>query len=125
MEMMIIMLSPVFALALFLFLPFYTALPIYIPIFIFGVIVNYKMMRSMKLPVWGGLEEMMGQEAIVIDDIDPEGKVRFRDEIWAATAKGEKLEQGEKARIVGSRGLVLVVANTEEKSNSVEERLPN
>jgi membrane-bound ClpP family serine protease len=125
MEMMIIMLSPVFALALFLFLPFYTALPIYIPIFIFGVIVNYKMMRSIKLPVWGGLEEMMGQEAIVIDDIDPEGKVRFRDEIWAATAKGEKLEQGEKARIVGSRGLVLVVANTEEKSNSVEERLPN
>ena len=57
MEMMIIMFSPVFALTLFLFLPFYTALPIYIPIFIFGVIVNYKMMRSMKLPVCTGLEE--------------------------------------------------------------------
>jgi hypothetical protein len=57
MEMMIIMFSPVFALTLFLFLPFYTALPIFIPIFIFGVIVNYKMMRSMKLPVCMGLEE--------------------------------------------------------------------
>jgi membrane-bound ClpP family serine protease len=125
MEMMIIMFSPVFALALFLFLPFYTALPIYIPIFIFGVIVNYKMMRSMKLPVRTGLEEMMGQEALVIDDIDPEGKVRFKDEIWAATAKGERVELGERVRIVGSRGLVLVVANTREKSNSIEERLPN
>ena len=122
---MIIMLSPVFALALFLFLPFYTAIPIYIPIFIFGVIVNYKMMRSIKLPVRTGLEEMMGQETLVIDDIDQEGKVRFKDEIWAARAKGERLEQGEKARIVGSQGLVLVVANTEEKSKSVEERLPN
>jgi membrane-bound ClpP family serine protease len=125
MEMMIIMFSPVFALALFLFLPFQTALPIYIPIFIFGVIVNYKMMRSMKLPVRTGLEEMMGQEAVVIDDIDPEGKVRFKDEIWAATAKGERLEQGDKVRIVDSQGLVLVVANTGEKSNAIEERLPN
>ena len=123
--MMIIMFSPVFALALFLFLPFYTALPIYIPIFIFGIIVNYKMMRSMKLPVRTGLEEMMGQEAVVIDDIDPEGKVRFKDEIWAATAKDERLEQGDKVRIVGSQGLVLVVANTGEKSNAIEERLPN
>jgi len=114
MEMMIIMFSPLFALALFLFLPFWTALPIYIPIFIFGFIVNFKMMKSMKLPVKTGLEEMMGQEVVVTDDIDPEGKVRFKDEIWIATAKGERLEQGKKVRIVGSQGLMLVVANTEE-----------
>lgn len=115
MEMMIIMFSPVFALALFLFLPFWTALPIYIPIFIFGVIVIYKMMKSIKLPIRTGLEEMMGQEAVVIDDIAPEGKVRIKDEIWAATAKGARLEQGKKVQIVGSQGLVLVVENTEVK----------
>ena len=45
MEMMVIMFSPVFALALFLFLPFRAALPIYFPIFIFGVIVNVKSKR--------------------------------------------------------------------------------
>ena len=123
--MMIIMFSPVFALALFLFLPFRTALPIYIPIFIFGVIVNFKMMKSMKLPVRTGLEEMMGQEAVVIDDIDPEGKVRIKDEIWAATAKGERLEQGRKVRIVESQGLMLVVADTKEKIKSAEGRLAN
>jgi hypothetical protein len=61
---MIIMFSPVFALALFLFLLFYAALPIYMPIFIFGVIVNYKMMKSMKLPVRAGLEEMMGKRRL-------------------------------------------------------------
>jgi membrane-bound ClpP family serine protease len=115
MEMMIVMFSPVFALALFLFLPFWTAFPVYIPIFIFGVIVNFKMMKSMKLPVRTGLEDMMGQEVMVIDDIDPEGKVRFKDEIWAATARGARLEQGKKVKIVGSLGLVLVVENTEIK----------
>ncbi len=113
--MMIVMFSPVFALALFLFLPFWTAFPVYIPIFIFGVIVNFKMMKSMKLPVRTGLEDMMGQEVMVIDDIDPEGKVRFKDEIWAATARGARLEQGKKVKIVGSLGLVLVVENTEIK----------
>jgi membrane protein implicated in regulation of membrane protease activity len=88
MEMVIIMLSPVFALALLLFLPFYAALPIYIPNFIFGVIVNFKMMKCMKLPVRTGLEELIGQEAVVIDYTDPEGKIQTKDEIWTATAKG-------------------------------------
>jgi membrane-bound ClpP family serine protease len=71
-------------------------------------------MKSMKLPVRTGLEDMMGQEVMVIDDIDPEGKVRFKDEIWAATARA-RLEQGKKVKIVGSLGLVLVVENTEVK----------
>ena len=124
MEMMIIMFSPVFALVLFLFLPFWTAIPIYVPIFIFGVIVNVKMMKSMRLPVRTGLEEMMGQEAVVIDDIAPEGKVRIKDEIWASTAKGERFEQGEIVKIVGSRGLLLVVENTKERSNPAKEDLP-
>jgi membrane-bound ClpP family serine protease len=124
MEMMIIMFSPVFALALFLFLPFWTAVPIYIPIFIFGVIVNFKMMKSIKLPVSTGLEEMIGQEAVVIADIDPEGKVRIKDEIWASTAKGERFEKGEIVKIVGYRGLLLVVENAKERSKPAKEDLP-
>ena len=122
--MMIIMFSPVFTLALFLFLPFWTAVPIYIPIFIFGVIVNFKMMKSIKLQVSTGLEEMIGQEAVVIADIDPEGKVRIKDEIWASTAKGERFEKGEIVKIVGYRGLLLVVENTKERSNPAKEDLP-
>jgi len=65
---------------------------------------------------------------VVIDDIDPEGKVRIKDEIWDATAKGEKVEQGERVRIVGSRGLVLVVEDVEEKvypaKGASEKRVP-
>jgi len=62
---------------------------------------------------------------MVIGEIAPEGKVRIKDEIWAATAKGERLGQGEKARIIGSRGLMLVVADTKEKIKSAEGRLAN
>ena len=123
MAMIIIMFSPVFALALFWILPFRTAFTIYVPIFIFGVIVDFKMMKSMKLPVRTGMEPMIGQEAMVIDDIDPEGKVRIKNEIWSATAKGERYEKGEKVKIVGAHGLVLVVENQQDKGS--DKQKPN
>jgi membrane-bound ClpP family serine protease len=113
MAMMIIMFSPVFALVLFWVLPFWTALPIYIPIFIFGFIVNVKMMKSMRLRVKTGSEGMIGKEAEVIEDIDPEGKVRVEDEIWAATGKGKRFDAGKKVKVVGVRGLVLIVEDSE------------
>jgi membrane protein implicated in regulation of membrane protease activity len=117
--MMTIMFAPIFALVLFWVLPFRMALPIYIPIFIFGFIVHFKMMQSMRLPVKTGLEEMIGQEALVVDDIDPEGKVRINSEIWAATAKTGRYEQGGKVRIVGAQGLVLVVEDPQTKGSHV------
>lgn len=120
MDMMIVMFAPLFALVLFWVLPFRTAFPIYIPILIFGVIVNFKMMQSMKLPVKTGLEEMIGRDAIVIDDLDPEGKVRINSEIWTATAKGGRYEQGEKVKIIGARGLLLVVENPQDKRSDEE-----
>jgi membrane protein implicated in regulation of membrane protease activity len=115
--MMTIMFAPIFALVLFWVLPFRMALPIYTPIFIFGFIVNFKMMQSMSLPVKTGLEEMIGQEAVAIDDIDPEGKVRINSELWAATAKGGRYEQGEKVKIIGAQGLVLVVEDPQNKGS--------
>ena len=124
MAMMIIMFAPVFALALFLVLPFWTVLPVYIPILIFGIVVNFKMMKSMKLPVKTGLEEMIGQEAVVIDDIDPEGKVRFKNEIWTAMGNGRRFEKGRVVKIIGARHLVLVVGGPEDKNNPAEEAVP-
>jgi membrane-bound ClpP family serine protease len=46
---------------------------------------------------------------VVIEDIDPEGKVKIKDELWAATAGGKKIAAGEKVRIVKTQGLTLVV----------------
>jgi len=94
--MMIIRFAPVFALVLFLKLPFWMALSIYIPIFFFGFIVNVKMMKSMRLPVKTGLEKMIEQNAVVIEDIDPEGKVQVKDEIWTQRLKANGLIQEEK-----------------------------
>jgi membrane-bound ClpP family serine protease len=115
--MMLLMLSPILALFLFAILPFWVALQIYIPIFLFGAFVNFKMMTSMKLKVQTGIEEMIGEEALVIEDIDPEGKVEIMDEIWKATAKGNTFQKGEKVKVTGAQGLALIVENLQEKSS--------
>jgi membrane-bound ClpP family serine protease len=114
MDMMMVMFSPVLALVLFMVYPFGTALPIYIPILFFGVFINFKMIQSMKLPVKTGLDDMIGEEVWVEEDINPEGKVQIRGEIWAATADGKRLLKGKKAKIVGARGLVLILKDSED-----------
>ena len=113
MEMMIVMVSPLWALALFNFLPLWKALSLYTPIFIFGAL-NIKMMTAMKLPVKTGMEEMIGEEAFVVDNVSPEGKVRINGEIWKARAKNKNFSKGKKARIVGAQGLVLLLGDLED-----------
>jgi membrane-bound ClpP family serine protease len=107
--MPLIMVSPVLALLLFYYLPFSTALPIYIVILIVAGFCHYFMYQSMRARARTGLEAMIGGEALVLEDIDPEGKIRFKTELWNATARGKKIIAGKKVRILAARGLVLIV----------------
>jgi membrane protein implicated in regulation of membrane protease activity len=115
--MMLFMFSPILGLALFFIFPFWTAFPIYIPILLFGAFVNFKMMESMKLKVQTGSEGLMGKEAVVLEDINPEGKVEIMDEIWKATAKGKTFQKGKKVKITGTQGLVLTVDDLQKRSS--------
>jgi membrane-bound ClpP family serine protease len=112
--MPIIMVSPLAALVLFYYLPFGNALLYYIPILIVAGFCHYFMMKSMRAKAETGLEAMIGGEAIVIKSIDQEGKIRFKGEIWTATAQGKKIAEGERVRILGAEGLVLVVEQIHE-----------
>jgi membrane-bound ClpP family serine protease len=109
MEMMIAMFSPILALGLFLVLPFGDALQLYIPIFLFGAFIDIKMMTSMMWPVKTGLEEMIGEEAWVVEEVNPEGKVRINGELWNARTKNKGYSKGDKAKIIGAQGLVLLL----------------
>jgi membrane protein implicated in regulation of membrane protease activity len=58
--------------------------------------------------VQGGAEGMIGERAEVIEACDPDGRVKFRGEIWAARARpGDEFAVGERGRVVGVDGLVL------------------
>jgi membrane-bound ClpP family serine protease len=71
-----------------------------------------------KRRVRTGFEEMNGKEALVLEDIDPEGKVRIDDELWTARAQEGTFLKGEKVRICGHEGLTLVVEALPEKEKA-------
>jgi membrane-bound ClpP family serine protease len=124
--MMLFMSSPILGLALFFIFPFWTAFQIYIPILLVGAFLDFKMMESMKLKVQTGFEGMMGEDAVVIEDIDPEGKVEIMDEIWKATANGNTFQKGEKVKVTGAQGLALIVEDLQKmRSGKGQTPLPS
>ncbi len=53
-----------------------------------------------------GVEGMIGEKAIVVEPLDPQGTVRLRGEIWAARS-ADPAASGEKLRIKAVDGLTL------------------
>jgi membrane-bound serine protease (ClpP class) len=109
-------------LVLFFFLPFRTALSIYLPVATASGFVYFKIMKAMSSKVQTGLEEVIGEEAVVIEDFDPEGKVEIMDEIWKARSNGKKFPKGKKVRVSGVQGLVLIVEDPEKGGECNGER---
>lgn len=105
----IVLASPILALPLFLFLPFRTALPAYIAVLLAMAFVYFKIIAAIKSRVQTGMEGMTDRDAIVVEDINPEGKVRYRNELWVAAAEDKKFFKGQRVRIHGFQGLKVIV----------------
>lgn len=105
----IILSFPILALPLFYFYPFWTALPIYLGVLLFTWFVYFKMIAAMRSKVRTGKEGMIGEEALVLEDISPEGKVMVLSEIWGATGNGKRFRKGQKVVVLGFEGLTAIV----------------
>jgi membrane-bound ClpP family serine protease len=105
----IILLLPIFALPVFYFLPLGTALPLYFGVLLFTWLVYSKIIGAMKAKVKTGKEGLLGEEALVIEDINPDGKVMVLSEIWVARGNGKKFLKGQKVAIAGFDGLTAIV----------------
>ena len=118
--MIVVMALPILGLVLFYFLPFRMAFPIYLFLLFISGLMYYGMFTVMgrKRSVRTGFEEMIGEEALVVEDINPEGTVRIDDELWTATAWGGTFLKGERVRICGHEGLTLLVDALNEKDRS-------
>ena len=122
--MPIIMVSPFLALWLFYYLPFETALPIYIAVLIVAGFCYYVMIKSMRAKAKTGREAMIGKEALVLEDIDPVGKIEMKEGIWTATARGKKIRHGEKVKVMSAKGLVLQVEGLDENKERFRPEAP-
>jgi membrane protein implicated in regulation of membrane protease activity len=110
MAMIITMALPILGLLFFFFLPFWTALPFYLCCLIFLGLMYYGMFSVMggRRRVQAGVEKFIDEEAVVVEDLNPSGKVEIDDEIWKAMAKDKRFQKGKKGRISGAQGLTLI-----------------
>jgi len=74
----------------------------------FGFVVR-AVLRARHLPRAGGLEGVVGELAVAIEDLNPKGRVRARRENWSAESVGPFIAKGDGVRVVEVRGLRLVV----------------
>ena len=50
---------------------------------------------------WNGKEAMLGRTGLVVQDLDPEGKIQYATEIWNAIGDDKKFSKGDKVIIHG------------------------
>ena len=117
MHMLIVMALPILGIGLFFILPFWTAFPIYLCISLFAALVYYGMFKGMGGKALMGQKKMIGREVLVVDDINPEGKVEFEGEIWTATAEDKHFFKGERVKIRRFQGMTLVVGEAFSEKN--------
>lgn len=72
-------------------------------VFVVGMAV-----KARKRPVVSGTEELIGKEALVIEDFEQQGKVNIHSENWNAHSDSP-LHKGQHVRVVGIDGLTLYV----------------
>jgi membrane-bound serine protease (ClpP class) len=89
---------------------------LFVPAIVFGVFLAFAIYKVMEIrrkkPVIG---DLIGDTALTIDEITPEGKgfVRYQGEMWRAKSQ-ESIEPGRKVVIKGKDGVVLVVERARE-----------
>jgi membrane-bound serine protease (ClpP class) len=109
---------PIFGLPVFWIFPFSIALPLYLFIVGISMLLYYKIFQAMRARVRNGQEAMLGKAAVVLKNIDPEGKIKYATEIWNAVAEGKKFWEGEKVVISGfSYGMRVIVAEAPVERN--------
>ena len=106
---------PILGLALFYFFPLGVALPAYLGVLGASALFYYKIFDALAARVQTGMEGMVGEEALVIEDLNPEGKVSFRNEIWTASSKGRSFLKGMKVAIRQFQGLEIIVGDPGEE----------
>ena len=68
--------------------------------------------QALNREVVSGLSTMIGSRAKVASQIDPEGMVKIKNELWKAVSSGGKIDKGEEVIVVGQERLKLIVRKT-------------
>ena len=99
---------PFISLLLFLFLPFWEALFLYVGIVLICAALFWLIGKDMMRPAKTGIEGMIGGTGHVIQNGTEPPKIFYNGEIWDVEP-GQKLTEGEAVEIKGIKRMKLIV----------------
>ncbi len=102
----LVLLMPVFGLALFWVLPLGLALPLYLAILVISGVVYYALMRAMREPVRNGRVALLSQPVRVVEKSGNHWIVQTHGELWQAVSD-EYLATGQEAVVDRVDGMQL------------------
>ncbi len=76
-------------------------------------------LKARRRPVVSGLEELLGAEAVVLEDFDSKGRVNIHSENWNAFCN-TPLQKGQHVKVTGMKGLNLQVEPLETSKQEIE-----
>jgi len=82
---------------------------------ILSVVIYQAGSRALQKKPWDLLPSVVGCEGEVVNPLRPEGMVRVKGELWAATSEGDKIAPGEEVMITKVEALKLWVAKKSKK----------
>ena len=75
----------------------------------FAVFTFRKGTQALKKKPVVGLSDMVGSKGKVVNQLDPQGMVRIKGELWDAISVGGRVNAGKEITVVGQDGLKLIV----------------
>jgi membrane-bound serine protease (ClpP class) len=69
--------------------------------------------RSRRVPVVTGLAPYLGAIGVATSELNPEGTVRVKSELWTATAESPPIHTGQTVKVTGIEGLRMRVTKFE------------
>lgn len=100
--------APVVGLVLFTFLPFWTALPVYLAASVWSIVGFALWWRTESLPKRLGADSLMGQRATVVGASGTTGTAYMRGEYWRVQSH-DPLTPGDRVRVVNVHKATLIV----------------
>jgi len=90
-------------------LPLWVLIPASIVLQAYNVFSYRKSIQALRAQPMPGMTNMVGTRGETVRSLSPDGLVKIRGELWAATAANGSIANGQSVTVVGQNGLKLVV----------------
>ncbi len=95
-------------------LPLWVLAPASIALQAYNVFSYRKGIQALKMQPIPGMANMVGTQGETVNTLTPDGLVKIRGELWAATAANGNIVNGQNVTVVEQSGLKLIVRESDQ-----------